>query len=128
MVKVGIEVPALWRKPSATAIPSTLDKRTSPTLAAAGGAHGTGGSGGGSRRDGSTQSSTGSCEGCWREWVCLHSVPECVQGRIEVPEGLRKTGMHVPETNRASETHGDELGAAKIPQIPRMARIKRGFG
>ena len=32
MVKVETEAPALGRKPSATATPSTLDKRTSPRL------------------------------------------------------------------------------------------------
>ena len=32
MVKVETEAPALGRKPSATATPSTLDKRASPRL------------------------------------------------------------------------------------------------
>ena len=32
MVKVKTEAPALRRKPSATATPSTLDKRASPRL------------------------------------------------------------------------------------------------
>ena len=32
MVNVETEVPALWRKPSKTAIPSTLDKRVPSTL------------------------------------------------------------------------------------------------
>lgn len=32
MVKVEAEAPVLWRKPSETAPPSTLDKRVSPQL------------------------------------------------------------------------------------------------